>query len=421
MFESIKFESSHLRQVEENELPFRRFKLEETSSPEMPYASFEISATYFVIWILASAGNCFIILAISLKRKLRTRINYSLISLSVADLIVTNTLLPIEAYRLLWKDPQWNLSPMLCYGFSIVGQTGRMASVFGTASIAYQRYLAVAHPFKFSRTNDRKPTGAVIFYFIFIWIFALAVAIPLSFSDPPINSNNHSAFICDVIRIGGVTYRVYSSIFAFCLPTVFVVCLSFFIAKSLKRIEYNKEVRRNSETLKEVVSDGDISVLTLAKMMNLQRQQEQQNQHHQRSMNHAVVELEDMEDSSQSLVLSAVDINAVTNEYNNMTHVKRSVSGLRGYLKERVAHFYYRKSFAILTTILIVYLACQCPLFFVHFTDWLVITFNIQPIADATVTNAAMWLALCNSAINPILYTAFNSSLRKIFIRKKKN
>ena len=71
-----------------------------------------IAAFYSVIMIVGTLGNCLVLLAVLLSRKLRTVPNVFVVNLSVADLI-SSLSMPWQAVAVLSVD-DWPLSDWVC-------------------------------------------------------------------------------------------------------------------------------------------------------------------------------------------------------------------------------------------------------------------------------------------------------------------
>ena len=93
-----------------------------------------------------------------------------------------------------------------------------------------------------------------------------------------------------------------------------------------------------------------------------------------------------------------------------------------------------KKSTILLVTILSLFFICRCPIFIAHVQNWLLSTFCKQGsnslkceqlhVIPKGLQTVFKWLALCNSTVNPFIYTAFNSGLtsfiKQSWFRRKK-
>lgn len=90
------------------------------------------------------SGNILVILAFKSYRKLRTKTNYFVVSLAVADILVALLSMPIWGAFLL-IGPGWNVKELFKFWTSIDILCG-VASIINLASISIDRFLCITRP-----------------------------------------------------------------------------------------------------------------------------------------------------------------------------------------------------------------------------------------------------------------------------------
>ncbi|XP_054715490.1 QRFP-like peptide receptor [Uloborus diversus] len=128
---------------------------------------------YAVVLVVALIGNIGVILTVALNRTMRTTINFYLVNLATADLLICCCCMWIPVAKSL-SDPLYVLGSFICKLNPFSQMTCLTSSVLTLAAIACDRFIAIIFPLHVRVTKQR--TGFVI---SFIWLLSVIVATPL--------------------------------------------------------------------------------------------------------------------------------------------------------------------------------------------------------------------------------------------------
>lgn len=140
----------------------------------MKTPSASLAAVSGILVLINLVGNCIICAVILRNGFMRTPINFLLLNLAVADIYIGIFALPVRVFGGVYKHPEGELGNKLCK--IITGDhvlyCGVTASAFNLCAIAYERYLAVIHPF----TARKMVTSRKVFLLIMAdWLLAVAI------------------------------------------------------------------------------------------------------------------------------------------------------------------------------------------------------------------------------------------------------
>lgn len=135
-----------------------------------------LAALYIFGIIIGTTGNILVVVAVAANRSMRTGTNFFIVSLSIADLLVTTICMPpFFAYNVItW--PIWPFGRTSCQLLSYLVHTSVMASALSLLSISYDRFVSVYFPLR----QLRKPKQAVVIVSV-IWIVSPFLFLPSAF------------------------------------------------------------------------------------------------------------------------------------------------------------------------------------------------------------------------------------------------
>nr|XP_046235419.1 dopamine receptor D4 related sequence [Scatophagus argus] len=368
-------------------------------------------------------GNILVCLSVLTERSLKTATNYFIISLAVADLLLAVLVLPLYIYSE-FLGGIWTFSTHMCDALMTMDVMLCTASILNLCAISVDRYIAVVVPLKYNRNQFSVRQLALI---TATWVLSLGVASPVIFGLNQVPGRNPN--IC---KLEDDRFVVYSSICSFFVPCPVMLFLYYWMIQGLRRW--------SSRSRPHTGEDGH-QALSLHLSSPLQRAKATTTRSQVKVVYATPASLSPTSPSTVSMMTPCATPvteeqmygTAVVAESDQMTTQVDSLSdgepterteggskrenglmktkrGRRNSKSSRVSGR-ERKAMKVLPVVVGVFLACWTPFFVVHVTKVLCQSCDIGPTLISVVT----WLGYVNSAINPIIYTAFNAEFRNVF------
>ncbi|XP_004451327.1 olfactory receptor 13A1-like [Dasypus novemcinctus] len=120
---------------------------------ENPWLQGAFSALFFLLYLMAFAGNCLILMAICLNTPLHTPMYFFLTNLAIVDLICTSTVLPKLLENLVDKGTTISYEGCMMQLFFLTWILG--AELLLLTIMAYDRYVAICQPLHYHTLMSR--------------------------------------------------------------------------------------------------------------------------------------------------------------------------------------------------------------------------------------------------------------------------
>ncbi|GAA6235076.1 D(4) dopamine receptor-like [Lates japonicus] len=372
-------------------------------------------------------GNVLVCLSVLTERSLKTATNYFIISLAVADLLLAVLVLPLYVYSE-FLGGIWTLSTYICDALMTMDVMLCTASILNLCAISVDRYIAVVVPLKYNRNQFSVRQLALI---TATWVLSLGVASPVIFGLNQVPDRDPS-----VCKLEDDRFVVYSSVCSFFVPCPVMLFLYYWMFRGLRRwsgrsrspagragrpalsLRLSSALRRAKATTTErpekvvyttptglsPTSPSTVS-MTMPSMTPV------------------------MEEQPDGAMVAAAESDPMTTQMDSVSDgdaterregrsrenglMKNNAAAKRGRRNSKSSRVSgrERKAMKVLPVVVGVFLACWTPFFVVHVTKVLCQSCDIGPTLISVVT----WLGYVNSAVNPIIYTAFNAEFRNVF------
>lgn len=199
--------------------------------PNYPIKIF-LTVLYSLMLVTGIVGNSVTIRVTQLLRHngyLQKNVTDHMVSLACSDLLVLLIGMPVELYSAIWFPFTSASGNASCKVYNFLFEACSYATILNVATLSFERYIAICHPFHFKAFRGRRTLALITF----AWLVSFLVALPLLIAT---GTEGHVPFrqdtpvqnltFCTNLRERWTMYRV--SIFtAFVLYMVVLVCVGF--------------------------------------------------------------------------------------------------------------------------------------------------------------------------------------------------
>ncbi|XP_068815227.1 D(3) dopamine receptor [Struthio camelus] len=414
--------SSHLNTT--NSIPC---EADNATERNLPHSHAYYALCYCILILAIIFGNVLVCLAVLRERTLQTATNYLVVSLAVADLLVATLVMPWVVY-LEVTGGVWTFSRICCDIFVTMDVMMCTASILNLCAISIDRYTAVVRPVQYQYNNGQSSRRRVSLMIVIVWMLAFAVSCPLLFGfnttgDPSVCSISNPIFI------------IYSSLVSFYLP--FVVTLLLYV-----RIYLVLRQRRKKRILTRQGSHSASTKLSYTHKEHIERKA-LPNRCQGTFSPHLPFKCSSQEMSTKRKLLALCSLQQYcsfcqeasltrtpgTTHHSRLKERRKSrkpglevrrlsngktISSLRpAHQPPRLIQLQERKATQMLAIVLGAFIVCWLPFFLIHILNAHCTSCRVPP----GLYSASTWLGYVNSALNPIIYTTFNTDFRKAFLK----
>ncbi|NWR48183.1 GPR39 protein, partial [Regulus satrapa] len=141
-----------------------------------------LALIYVCIFVAGLLGNSITIKVTRiLQRKgyLQKEVTDHMVSLACSDLLVILLGMPVEFYSAIWSPFSTPNGNIACKLYCFLFEACSYATVLHVATLSFERYVAICHPFKFKAVSGPRTVKLLI---AFVWGTSVVVALPLLFA-----------------------------------------------------------------------------------------------------------------------------------------------------------------------------------------------------------------------------------------------
>lgn len=170
--------------------------------------------------LLTIIMNLLVLYAVKREKSLHTVGNLYIVSLSVADLIVGTTVMPLNMVYLL--EDEWKLGRAVCQFWLIMDYVASTASIFSLFILCLDRYRSVRQPLKYLKYRTRGKASVMISG---AWLLSMMWIVPIlgwrSFTHVELKPEDENK--CDTDFRFVTWFKVITAIFNFYVPSILML------------------------------------------------------------------------------------------------------------------------------------------------------------------------------------------------------
>ncbi|XP_070500047.1 5-hydroxytryptamine receptor 2C [Chironomus tepperi] len=421
-------------------------------------------AIFFII--AGGLGNILVCLAVALDKKLQNVTNYFLLSLAVADLLVSLFVMPLGAVPAFLGF--WPLGFTWCNIYVTCDVLACSASILHMCFISLGRYLGIRNPLGSRQSSTKRLTG---FKIALVWLLAMLISSSITVLGI-IDEENIMPKPRQCV-INNRTFFIFGSLFAFYVPMVLMVITYALTVQLLKKKARFIVEHSESETFRRL-GGGRYSSKQSTSSDHERNARKEEARNNNKNISHSqsqnsmnwrthgsggILKSERSNNMSTSTSHPLLNFNNNNNNGNSrslfsssrgQTHDKSTQTPESIERETRRQKFRSLKTFKInnvptpslnfkisflnnrkrtnlsanavateqkatkvLGLVFFTFVLCWSPFFILN------IFFATCPKCQVPdhITNICLWLGYVSSTINPIIYTIFNKTFRAAFIR----
>ncbi|NXY40425.1 GPR39 protein, partial [Ceuthmochares aereus] len=141
-----------------------------------------LASAYICIFVAGILGNSITIKATRIlqqKGYLQKEVTDHMVSLACSDLLVILLGMPTEFFSAIWSPFSTPNGNVACKLYCFLFEACSYATVLHVATLSFERYVAICHPFKFKTVSGPRKVKLLI---AFVWGTSVIVALPLLFA-----------------------------------------------------------------------------------------------------------------------------------------------------------------------------------------------------------------------------------------------
>ncbi|KAM4582411.1 histamine H1 receptor [Fundulus diaphanus] len=179
-----------------------------------------LGVTLGLLSLLTIIMNLLVLYAVKKEKSLHTVGNLYIVSLSVADLIVGTTVMPLNLMYLL--EDEWRLGRAVCQFWLIMDYVASTASIFSLFILCLDRYRSVRQPLKYLKYRTRGKASLMISG---AWLLSMMWIIPIlgwrSFTHVDLRPEEENK--CDTDFRFVTWFKVITAVFNFYVPSILML------------------------------------------------------------------------------------------------------------------------------------------------------------------------------------------------------
>ncbi|XP_023337362.1 5-hydroxytryptamine receptor 2C, partial [Eurytemora carolleeae] len=173
-------------------------------------------------------GNCLVCLAISTNKELQNMTNHFLMSLAVADLLVSMVVMPFGA-MVIFNGGSWPLSELWCIFYQTCDVLACSVSILHLMFISIGRYRGISKPLAQRQESERAVLGRIVL----TWGLGLVLASPIPVLA--VVDIEHVMAAHDRCEVKNRHFRLLGSLFSFYIPMLIMVTTYILTVHQLSR------------------------------------------------------------------------------------------------------------------------------------------------------------------------------------------